>query len=47
MTTDELWQAVVDAPDPITKDEACRTYVDTVLALDRDGRRQAVYEMIT
>lgn len=27
MTTDELWQAVIDAADPITRDEACRTYV--------------------
>jgi hypothetical protein len=46
MTTDELWQAVIDAPDLITREEASRTYVDHVLSLDRDDRRQAVYDMI-
>lgn len=26
-TTDQLWQAVIEAPDPITRDEASRTYI--------------------
>lgn len=45
-TTDELWQAVVDAPDDAQREARSVDYIDHVLSLDRDGRRQAVYEMI-
>lgn len=46
MTTDELWQAVIDAPDEATREARSVDYIDFVLSLDRDGRHQAVFEMI-
>lgn len=47
MTTDELWQAVIDAPDEATREARSVDYIDFVLALDAPDRRAAVYEMIT